>query len=210
MRLLTSQKNQLFKEIEGNVWLSPNQFSFYEGANLTRINHKGSRYFCSFHYHNNDIVFSHSPAEQSLSTSSILSNWAECVSEFKEWLKYLAREISEPDLWGRLDSAFTTANLNNRQEHIQFTVSEYEDLGRKIDILNTQMKMLTFLAEKQVVILEQMDHLLILAKDMSKFDWTNLFVGTLMSIIIQLGVTQENAKTLWDLIRATFKGYFLN
>lgn len=48
-----------------------------------------------------------------------------------------------------------------------------------------------------------------LAKELNKFDWKNLFIGTIISITIQLNVTPDNATLLWELIQNVFSNYFL-
>ncbi len=70
--------------------------------------------------------------------------------------------------------------------------------------------MLPFLANTLPEIQVQLNNLTQLAEKMSKFDWANLFVGTIISIVIQLSITPDNAKTLWGIIKGIFTGYFLN
>ena len=55
----------------------------------------------------------------------------------------------------------------------------------------------------------QLERLTLLAVDLGKFDWKNLFVGTIMSIIIQLGVNKENANLIWLAIKQMFYEYFI-
>jgi hypothetical protein len=77
-----------------------------------------------------------------------------------------------------------------------------------MDILGI-IKTIPLLTVQETAIANQLDHLMELAKELNKFDWKSLFIGTISSIIIQLGVTKENAHELWSLIKKVFNNFFL-
>jgi hypothetical protein len=210
MKLLRSQKNELFLAIENSGLFRPSQFEILENHG-TEILFNDS----SFHYDflpNDDsrILVSYSPGESKLTEVRFFDYWFKQSDNFKRWLKFLAREVSEPDLWSKLRENVQLASLSNSQNQSQFTISEYEDLKIKISNLEIQLKMLPFLAEEMNKIEPQLSHIQTMAEKLSKFDWTNLFIGTIISIVIQLNVTPDNATILWNLIKSIFMGYFLN
>jgi hypothetical protein len=83
------------------------------------------------------------------------------------------------------------------------------ELSSKIDQIKTSLDTIPLLEEQQIAIINQLNHLTELAKELNKFDWKNLFIGTIVSIILQLYVTRENAARLWNLIKTVFSNFFL-
>ncbi|WP_294304960.1 hypothetical protein [uncultured Chryseobacterium sp.] len=75
--------------------------------------------------------------------------------------------------------------------------------------MTNKLSFLPLLIEHQNQINIELQRVTQLALDLGKFDWTNLFVGTLMSIIIQLGVTKENANSIWLIVKQIFNNYFI-
>lgn len=211
MIILKSQKNELFRLIELTEVFTPNQFEIEDISGKSRIRFKDSSYFALFVKPRiSNFGLECSPGEDNLISYWQLDRWEQVINRFNRWLSYLSREVSEPDLWSRLSENAQLANLSVTESHTQFTVSEYQDLKQKMNALSAQMKALPFLIESQTEIQAKLDHITQLAERMSKFDWTNLFVGVIVSIIIQLNVTPDNATALWNLIRSIFRGYFLN
>jgi len=98
-------------------------------------------------------------------------------------------------------------NLNNEAD--KFSALEFEDLKIKVSAIKQGLNNIDLLSDQISVINEKLDHLTELAVNMNKFDWKSQFIGTIISIIIQLEVTQENAKSLWALIKQVFNNYFL-
>ncbi len=79
----------------------------------------------------------------------------------------------------------------------------------KINQIKSSLGTINLLEEQQVAISQKLDHLIDVAKDLNKFDWKNLFIGTIISIIIQLEVNKENAALLWELIKRVFRNFLL-
>jgi len=211
MELLNSQKNALYKIIEGSSTLTPNQFELKESIDSTGIVFKGTNYFFSIKESDTDeINIICSPGNHRVTDVFFNLSWMNVISKFYSWIEYLEEEISSPNLWDRLNENIQSANISTSTDNSQFTISEYEDLKTKMIALQAQMKMLPFLAENQAAISEKLDHLIVVAEKLSKFDWTNLFIGTIMNIVVALALSPENTQALWNLIRSTFKGYFLN
>lgn len=219
MQLLTSQKNLLYEIIESNG-LSPFQFNIEEykfptsGMINTKLLYKGTNYyfdFMTFQGHNNMAFAEFSPGEFSVKWRSDGESWNILVNYFFSWLLYLRREITSLDKWARLQREMEELGVNLSQEGDgnQFTVEEYFFLEKKIISIKNSIGHIG-LSELQInEINNKLDHLIQLAESMNKFDWKSLFIGTIISIIIQLEVSPDHAKSLWQIIKSVFNTYFL-
>lgn len=214
MRLLNSLKNDLFDNIE-SISLSPAQFEFEDARstisefeNTTRLIFKNSEYYFAFeslevlgetkHY------ALYSPGDTTFSTSKMSGSWQNQLHNFYDWLTFLNREITIPDKWKRLQHEINDLTINFENEENKFTAQEFIDLTKQMQTLKAGVLTLSLPSNQSEVINAKLDHLINLAEDMNKFDWNSLFIGTIISIIIQLSVTQENAKLLWDIIKFSF------
>lgn len=217
MKLLASQKNVLFELIE-DYELPPSQFVFQESKSrfstdiCTDLAYSNSEFYFSFESNpgNDPHYCIYSPGQATFSNEIYTRTWERTLMEFGSWLSFLKREITTINKWDRLKLEMEnfkfsfTDNDNNK-----FSVAEYSELNEKIAVLKMGISKLSLLPEQLRVMNDKLDHLAILAKDMNKYDWKNLFIGTLMSIIIQLSVTPENAKNLFALIKQIFNSYLL-
>lgn len=211
MILLQSQKNSLFEIIENNDFFSHKQFDLIEN-DLTRIEYKDNRSFYFVFFNNNyinSLVANYSPGdEQVLDTTSDIS-FNDGLIYFRDWLHYLQREVSAPNLWKKFKTEISTIEFINNFNNQKFSFSEYTEIVNKIELLKNNLSSIPLILNQQDEILLRLDHLNETAKDLGKFDWINLFVGTIVSAVIQLNVTPENANALWELIKSVFKNYFL-
>ena len=136
-------------------------------------------------------------------------SWDSCIAKFYEWLHNLQREVTAPNLWERFQSSVSNIQLSNNDDNSKFTHQEYLDLSSKIDILINAVPSINLLENQTIAIQSQLVDLLSKTNSLGKYDWRNLFVGTMISIIIQLGVTQDNANELWILVKQIFSNYFI-
>jgi hypothetical protein len=215
MSMLTSHKNVIFDTLVANQ-LIPSQFLLEdkaEGFTLTFLN--TPYYFeATLNPENRDKYFHlvFSPSEYQL--KEILENYNGTFNALKyfinKWCLYLKREISEDDKWARLDQEIKSSHISFEAESDKFSFQEYVELETKMAALKDQIKLIPLEPAQLDAINNKLDHLTEQAKVLSKFDWKSMFVGTFISIIIQLSVSPANAKSLWDLIKQVFSGYFLN
>ena len=218
MKLLTSQKDTLYELIE-NVGLSPNQFEFklkpntYSSTEIdTELIFIDTEYFFLFStsinsYNSHSCIFC--PGENSHTSKEGPCDWENQISHFRMWLLFLVRELNSPNKWDRLKIEILNLNINFETDINKFSIQEYKSLEIKISNLKDGLSKIGLLEIQVETINKKLDHLLELAKDLSKFDWFGLFIGTILNIIIQLGVTKENSKLIWDLIKNVFKSYLL-
>lgn len=209
IKLLKSQKNDLYKAIESSKHYTPSQFEYVEVGEKVSLLHKTTGERFDIREDMPGYWITYEPGFLS-SYDSYTIPWEGMEEYIHTWLTNLHRENSVPDLWEELQKNVEIANVSTFQTNTGFTISEYELLKTKIEALSTNINMLPLLAEQQVEIIKQINRVTELAEKLGKFDWTNLFVGTIISIIIQLNVTRENAQAIWDLVRGIFKDYLLH
>ena len=218
MKLLTSQKDYIYDLIE-NKGISPSQFEFKErrsekspGQYATILEYKNSDFFFSFETHpsNKESHFSiYCPGVSAYKEYKNPGSWTLQQDYIEMWLDNLVKEINTPDKWSRLNAEIESIKINFDDDTTKFSVHEYEDLQARIEILKLKISETGLLEEQISVINNKLDHLTELAKDLNKFDWKGLFIGTIISIVIQLGVTHENAIVLWDAIKQVFNNILL-
>lgn len=218
MKLLNSQKNIFFELIEKNKTFSVNQFTFEEFKStnnnwITTIKFKNSEYYFSIFEDSGAYgagYVNYTPGINKYLKISSRLGFENAVIEFEKWLKSLQREISEPDLWEKLKTNIDYFSPKILQiDNSKFTAKEYIVLQQQISSLIEKVNQIPLLIEQQEEINRQLERLTLLAVDLGKFDWTNLFMGTIVSIIIQLEVNKENANLLWLAIKQILNNYFI-
>lgn len=211
MVLLNSQKNDLFLTIERSGTFTPNQFTFEDYQDTAKVQFKSTQYFYSIRKTpNKEFYYKMSPSSDDVEIDLIVEVWGQVIGSFSRWLQYLSKEIFAPNLWERLSENIQIANVTHNQSHAEFTAREYEDLKQRITALSSQMRTLPFLEGRFEEIDNKLAHLVTLGEKLSKFDWANLFLGTMMGILTNIGTSPENTKIVFDLIKQIFMGYFLN
>jgi hypothetical protein len=218
MKLLLSQKNRLFDIIEENG-LTPGLFGYNEVFTSdgrvaeTRISFKNAPFSFSIYCKNGkDIIIKHSPGYSMYEELAYPDTWGEIEFDYGTWLSYIEREIKLEDKWEKLNSEIQSLQLYNGENDFlnsKFTVQEYLEIKQKIYLLKEGISKLELLPEQITILNDKLDLVLDMTTQLGRFDWKSLFIGTIVSIIIQLGVTQDNAKAIWALIRQIFHNYFI-
>jgi len=73
------------------------------------------------------------------------------------------------------------------------------------------MKTLGFLESSQIESIEfKIDKLAEKLTTMDKYDWKNLFIGTFISIVLQLSLSQEQGKEFIGILKRIFATYFVH
>jgi len=219
MKLLLSQKNMLFDVIEG-YGLSPSLFEYREKveANVvveTIISFESSLFYFSISngkgYKKTGFI-KYSPGEINFEDVYYPDHWYDIHNNFIQWLHNIQREIQLEDKWEKLNSEIQSLQLYNDGNDFlnsKFTVPEYLEIKQRIFQLKEGISRLELLPEQMSILNDKLDMVLDMTSQLGRFDWKSLFVGTIVSIIIQLGVTQDNAKAIWALIKQVFHNYFI-
>ena len=209
MKLLLSQKNELFDEIQ-NSGFSPLQFLFHEGS-PTIIQHISSNFY--FQFKSNNHYFSHvefSPGKQKISDERYCDSWAQGKNSFVSWLDYVKRETETEDKWQRLQQEVNSLDIVLPDDSSKFSANEYEILQGRFIILKQNIIALNLNPSQLNSINLKLDYLLSEAKQMNKFDWKSLFIGSIVSLIIALSITHEQGIALWGIIKQVFNNFLLH
>jgi hypothetical protein len=212
MKLLTSQKDEIFEIINDYEGFTPSQFKIRDLESIKAVNivFSNASYFFRVYLHSESKIYLHfSPGHERFEEHAETLNWEQSTNWFMNWLDYLKREITTPDYWGNLKNQISGITFLNQIDNEKFTYSEYEDLKVKMDIIISKLDSIPLIQDQQTEIINHLNKLSEQAKELGKFDWRNLFVGTMIAIFIQLGVSQDNISVLWEIIKSTFSNYFL-
>jgi len=217
MKLLLSQRDTLYEYIE-NRGLSPAQFEFEEkpsdyssSSTATILKYKNSEYHFTFETVNNARQMAlFCPGSDIHTGIADGLEWSYTLQYFGTWISNLLKELNTPNKWARLQSEIGGLSLKYSEEDGKFSFKEYEELQMKIEVLKGGLSTIDLLPDQIKTINEKLDHLMIMAKDMGKFDWKGLFIGTIVNTVIQLAVTQSSTLALWNLIKQAFNNYFLS
>jgi len=198
MKLFVSQKDDLFDLIEETGYFTPSQFEIKE------VQQKNSEYVTEIRFKNSEFYFNlipestyqgiffanFSPGEKSIAEATSTLDWNRGTGYIDNWLEYLRRELTAPNKWDRLLQEIEQIKFASIEDQSKFTYQEYINLTSKIDQIKSSLDTIPFLEEQQLAIINQLNHLTDSAKDLNKFDWKNLFIGTIISIVTQLYVTK--------------------
>ena len=215
MKLLTSQKDYIYKYIVELGDFTPNQFELieeeYMGNHTTKLKFRDSDYYFNFYESDEYQGFwlNYSPGQERVLESTGNINWQIGFDHFITWHGNLKRELNSPNLWERFNKEISTVAFANNFDTSKFSTKEFIELKSKIQLLNEEIKTIPLSEYQQNEIISNLNRLIELAEDLNKYDWKNLFIGTIISIIIQLSVTQDNATILWTLIKKVFNTYFI-
>ncbi len=219
MRLLVSQKNAVFDMIQG-VGLSPAQFKCTEVESHYLQDGLATKFTCNqTEYYflidkdaNEHIHLTFCPAEETIEGRSYCYSWDETAKRLGQWIEYVFREVREPDKWARLSTEVESLNmaLEPQPSQDRFTVQEYESLVQSLSVLGTRIKQIEGLSEKQLSGIDtELEHLKEMAKSLSKVDWKSMFVGTIITLIIQLSIGQEQGRAIWAIVKEVFNKFIL-
>jgi hypothetical protein len=220
MKLLNKQKNQLFDIIESNG-LSPAMFTYQEwavegkGIVETRILVKNTDYY--FYIMSGpsiakyEIIFS--PGNELIKDTRFPSRWDVLIDLFGEWTINLKNEIEVVDKWENLKNQFNEFDLKNDGYGIlnsKFTAQEFIELKSKVNTLQEGISKLSLPPEQIKLINNKLDQITEQAIHLGRFDWRSYFIGTLTTLVMQLSLSQETGKAIWQLAKEAFQTLFLN
>jgi hypothetical protein len=219
MRLLTSQKNELFNIIKGHSF-SPNQFSF----NLVKDNRDPKRDIVRLVYEPNPefyfliadlddryggYLINYSPGESQFLKVTQGDRWDYIENDVNVWLYSLAREIGQEDLWANLTGIVRSIGMKADYDDSKFTSSQFVELSKRMKQLQVGIATLELPQAQIKLINKKLDDILSQGKTLSKFDWQSLFLGAIMSLMIALSVTSEVQHQFWQMVKQVFNGVLL-
>jgi hypothetical protein len=220
MKLLPSQKDKIF-ELIVESGLSPAQFIIkddnykdnntipnthtYTGIFLTK-----TEYYYLFKNSGSSFLSERCPGNDTYFSIIKYSNWKDQIYYFSNWLETLHRELNTPNKWERLKYEIESFEVKFENGEDKFNIEEYEELKNNIKRLKEGLGSIGLSADQVKILNEKLDNVTEFAKTFSKFDLKAYFIGTVTSIIIQLAIPPDNAKTIWLIIKSIFNTFLIN
>src|SRR5438477_6810496 len=208
--LLRSQRNEVF-ELVAASGLAPAEFSWDEWASehdddltVSVLMHKPTEdYWFKFdrlkglHY----AIFA--PGRDSQRQSEYPGAWPNQLAYVRGWLGNLKRELDAPDLWSAIVSTEPVAPRDNRS----FSQVEVGLVHQRLDRIEAGIAEAKSLdAGEAAYVHESLDYLKESARTHGRRDWVNLAVGSLLGIVIFLGIPPEAAGGLFHFITQQLQG----
>lgn len=136
---------------------------------------------------------------------SVSSNWAVTKNKFKDWINQIDNDLNTPNGWNTFQSSnYLNADFSDLEENFEET--EKEQTRQNIQVLKEKINLIELPKESIDIINKKLDDLSIKLDVMSKFDWKSLFLGTVASLIMSLGIPPETNGILWEYIKISFSG----
>jgi hypothetical protein len=166
MKLLTSQKDELFDLIEATDYFSPSQFDINEiqqkhNDYITEINFKNTSFFFRLIPESTyqGIFFANfSPGEKSIIEATSTLDWDRGTGYIDSWLDFLRRELTAENKWEKLFREIEYIKYAPIDDHSKFTYQEYIELTNKIEQVKASLSTIPLLEEQQVAIINQLNH----------------------------------------------------
>jgi hypothetical protein len=214
MRLLTSQKNELFNLIV-SCGFAPHQFKLSEGTpqGVKRVVIQYNS-IVDFKFRINDserheFFLSYSPGLSLFKETRSADSWFQVTNYFKDWLDNITRELTQEDLWLTMSQMVASVNLNSGTDNDKFTVQQYLLVTERMKQFQQGISALSLPADQIETINKKLDHILEQGKTLGKFDWQAQFVGGLFTLIVALTISPDVGKQIFDLMRQFFSQMLL-
>lgn len=215
MLLLQTQKNEVYELIE-EFGLSPSMFSFSDPSDADENTYlhfvNNSQYYFNFAQSRSGGHFArYSPGYDTPYKDEAPGSWSVQLACVRRWLGNLKKQLEAPDKWKLLQEELENMDFGDiRYEDTKFTYREYELLKEKIAELKSKISELDLVEEQVKQINGKLDHLLHLAKDMNKTDWKELFIGSIISLFMQLSIDRSTGQTIVGFVKGLFMKFLPN
>ncbi len=182
---------------------------------IPTIIHKPSEFrFEILPYHNQNYFcgIKYSPGKENLFDENLCRSWSDLKIKFSNWLDFVEREFIQIDEWSLIEQEVNQNELLQIQSfnNEAFLDFEKEIVKNRIKALRNKFYELGFANSDLDFINEKLNLLIENTERLNKFDWKSLFLGTIISIIIQLSISQEQGHQIWRFIHDLFNNLFLS
>lgn len=216
MKLLLSQKNELYRYIEQHNF-DTNQFQYKELRDtktkkpFVKIEYKPDEnfYFLIADSDYDPYLINYSPGASEYLVVTSIDRWHYIDSDFNTWLYALAREVSQIDLWDQIMENAKQVISNISNDNNKFNDDEYKLLALNMRQLQTRVTTLALPIGQIEIINAKLDSILEQARISNKFDWQSLFIGTIITITISLTLSPDIGKELFLWIKQIFSNILL-
>jgi hypothetical protein len=219
-KLLRSQKNQILESIKlcdldpfNFKWTEHESDYLTDGENYSlsveRLTYEDVTFYFQFDYSGQKRYCIFSPGRERCIEQLAMGSWLDQLVVVGSWLKYLTRELTQPDLWSDLSKyhlmqgEILTADIGNEP----FTVKEAEQLSEGIRKVRAYIAAeFTLSADQQDLVNEKLDYLLEASKRQGRKDWFHTSIGVIISLAATMAFSPEQTKNIWSILKGAING----
>ena len=134
------------------------------------------------------------------STGLVSVGWRDVLRYFEIWTKNLRNELSQEDPWLQYAAYLPPERIGSSTDNSPFTHKEAEHVAAAVSTLLNHIKLeLPHYVEVSKQFDSQFERLAEQAKSgAGRIDWSNQFVGMLISLCMALSLSPEAASSLWQ------------
>ena len=202
--LLRTQTNQVYELIR-EQGLNPDEFEWHKidgliesSYTINKLVHEPTGYYFIFDIdRDGEFWCEFSPSESKPVEIRNSEIWDIQTVAVYEWLKFLKRELDEPDLWGILSGEKilldTITNINDKNE--KFTDDEIKLISQNIEELKEFLISKQEFNEHSIKFIESnLAYLVDASSRLGKKDWITITLGIIANIIISLSLNTNIAR----------------
>lgn len=205
--LAQTQRNDVL-EILTHHGLNPSDFQwreapvdpvpgYFDAAHVSEIAHRSTEYQFRFDLRgNNDHMCHFSPGPNAPEEFRPCDNWHTMLVWVKQWALRLKQELDAPDLWAPylVEDRFLRASIAAGSDGT-FTKEEKPNLHAALDQIKHQLlDHIGVQEEFRSVVSERFDYLKEAADRSRRPDWINIFLGTMLGLIVTVAIPAEEAR----------------
>lgn len=229
--MLKKYKNEVYQIIKEKFSLDTNRFiisDFEENQNpVTEIKVLGSE--MSFHFYNSLSSWDHfryrgTIFKPVLSIGELvppLNNTQvfdkeKVFKQFENWIEAqvipFIEEMDSIDHWNNFQFEQNIFSLldGNSLDNAPFTTNQIQYINNSTNVLRESIVERINPTEAQMqYITERLDYLVDATERLGKFDWYGVFLSTLISIAINMGVDTGTPQVLYELVKQAFSSFKL-
>jgi hypothetical protein len=206
--LLRSQRSRVFELLQ-EAGLEPGEFSWAKeeiAGNIlvSRLNHREGMYYFQFSSHELNAWSVVCPGRYRSMDYEYPKNWDEQEGVFRNWLRFLKREMKFPDYWGEMARYRLVLGAEPAEDLANEPICAYEAdrLGQALTRLAERIVQELKLDPQAVALVRgKFAYLAEAARRQRSRDWVYTALGVCTTTAMSLSLSQEEAATLWGLIQ---------
>lgn len=198
LHLTKQQRNDLFKVAVQNR-VDPARFKWSSipasngaSTNTTKLTltDDGEEYFFALKlYQGTQLVCTHFPNVRMIGTTSF-SNWETLTKHFDAWMKIVAYEVQESDLWKELPkNPLLVSDPDSYSHEEKFTPAEATLIRERLKNIEEFIVKTAAVAQEDAAKIHQtFSYLTEKVDKLSKLDWKNVFAGEIIGMVATYAV----------------------
>ncbi len=216
--LLKTQKNEALELIK--KWeFDPFNFTWKielskitKNLEVSKLLYNNTEFYFIFDYNIESQTAVYAPGYERWETIDYNGAWDIQLYSFEKWLENLKREIDAPDLWREVQKyqlpKDTRIDPNIKNEPFTaYQVNTIEiGLDRIRNYLTDNISEDIKTKDNLEVIDKKIDYLKGALYRQGRLDWFHTCIGVLITIAIELALSPEKAKIIWDILKNTLSG----